>query len=140
MKQIIILLNMVMLLPFYCFSQSNRNNYKEVNPNKNNGGFSLVDKWAMYPNGIEGINQYIKETIQYPNEAKSQKVEGKVIVEYVVESDGTIGEIKVIQSVHPLLDEEAKRIIKTMGRWKPAMQKGKPIKVAYQQVFNFMLN
>lgn len=93
----------------------------------------------MYPGGEQGINQFIKRELTYPEEALKDSIEGRVIVRYVVENDGSVGEIEVIQSVHPLLDEEAKRVVKAMQKWKPAIQRGKPVKSAYLQAFNFHL-
>ena len=77
-------------------------NYQEINPNKGSDGFSLVDRWPMYPGGEQGINQYIKRELTYPEEALKDSIEGRVIVRYVVETDGSVGEIEVIQRVHPV--------------------------------------
>jgi protein TonB len=60
-------------------------------------------------------------------------------VRYVVQLDGSIGEVVVVEKVHPLIDEEAVRVIKLMKKWKPGRQKGVPVKTAYQQPINFKL-
>jgi periplasmic protein TonB len=117
-----------------------KKNYQEINPFEHLFvDFSIVERWAMYPNGKDGINDLILKNLQYPKEAQEQKLEGQVIVEYIITLDGTVNEIKVIKSVHPLLDEEAKRVINLMERWVPTIQKGRAIKTAYQQIINFQL-
>lgn len=113
--------------------------YKEINPNKNAGGFSLVDQWPMYPGGKEGVDEHIKNELNYPEEALKDSIVGRVLVRYVVQTDGSVGEVEVVEGVHPLLDAEAIRVIEAMDRWKPAIQRGKPTKAAYLQAFNFHL-
>jgi len=131
------------LFPFFSlFAQEELQqdkNYKEINPNKGAGGFSLVDQWPMYSGGEMGINEHIKNELKYPEEALNDSIQGRVVVRYVVQTDGNVGEIEVVESIHPLLDEEAKRVIRAMEKWKPGVQRGKPIKAAYLQAFNFTL-
>ena len=141
-------LSYLTILLFVFFSFSSRvfsqdvkdENYQEINPyGGQSGSFSLVERWPMYPNGIDGVNQHIAENLKYPKKAEKEKVEGRVVISYVVEIDGSVEEIKIIESVNPLLDEEAKRVISTLKKWKPAVQRGNPVKTAYQQVINFKL-
>ncbi len=113
--------------------------YQEVNPNKESHGFSLIEKWAMYPGGEIGISNYIHRELKYPKSAIRDSIEGVVIVKYVVQTDGRVDEVEIIQSAHPILDEEAKRVIQVMDKWKPAIQGGTAVKLAYEQVFNFKL-
>ena len=93
----------------------------------------------MYPNGEIGINEHIRKELIYPKEALADSIQGRVVVKYVVQTDGSVDEIEVLKSVNPFLDAEAKRVIRTMEKWKPAIQRGKPVKSAYQQVFKFKL-
>ncbi len=93
----------------------------------------------MYPGGEIGVNEHVKNELKYPEEALSDSIQGRVVVRYVVQTDGNVGEIEVVESVHPLLDEEAMRVIRAMQKWKPGIQRGKPIKAAYLQAFNFNL-
>ena len=138
MKAILNTFVLVIVFSINVFSQDTIN-YQEVNPNPNAGGFSMVDQWPMYPNGQAGINEHIKSNLRYPDIARTKGIEGKVLIEYVIQTDGSVGEVKIIESVHPLLDEEAVRVIKLMTDWKPGVQRGKPIKTAYLQAFNFEL-
>ncbi|HET6244384.1 MAG: energy transducer TonB [Bacteroidetes bacterium] len=103
------------------------------------GGFSLVDRFPMYPNGKEGINEYLNKNLTYPAEALEKRIKGTVLLGFTIEEDGTIGNVKVIQNVHPLLDEEAVRIINLMDNWLPGIQRGKPVKVQLEQTIHFQL-
>ena len=98
-----------------------------------------MKRWAMYPEGKQGINNLISNNLVYPKKAIKKKIEGLVTVKYIVQIDGTITDIEVIRKIHPLLDNEAVRIIKLMDKWIPAIQRGKPVKTAYNQEFNFKL-
>jgi len=114
-------------------------NYEEVAAIKNQGGFSLVDSWAKYPNGEKGISELITNNLKYPEKAAKKKIEGVVTIKYVVQVDGTVSEIEVVTGVHPLLDKEAVRVIRLMEKWEPTIQRGKPVKTAYNQDIRFKL-
>jgi TonB family protein len=139
--KITIALYSTLLLPISLMSQNDgrSENYIEINLNPNSSGFSLVDQWPMYPGGEISVNEHVENELKYPEEALSDSIQGRVVVRYVVQTDGNVGEIEVVESVHPLLDEEAKRVIRAMEKWKPGVQRGKPIKAAYLQAFNFNL-
>jgi len=146
MKKIILISFTLLCFVSHSFSQVDNNeklitekNYQEIKLIENGGGFSLVERWAMYPDGKQGINNLISNNLVYPKKAIKKKIEGLVTVKYIVQIDGTITDIKVIRKVHPLLDNEAVRIIKLMDKWIPAIQRGKPVKTAYNQEFNFKL-
>lgn len=112
--------------------------YKEINPFKNQEGFfTTIERFPMYPDGEEGIADHIKNILEYPAEAKEKGIKGTVVVSYVIEVDGSIEVANVLQSVHALLDEEAIRVIKAMDVWKPAIQRGKPTRMMFQQAITF---
>jgi TonB family protein len=97
------------------------------------------DKWGMYPNGDKGIRDLIIKNIKYPEEAENKRISGKVIVKYLVDTDGYVKEIEVTQHVDPLLDAEAVRIIRLMERWIPGIKDGQPVRIEYRQPFSFRL-
>lgn len=144
MKKLLILL-LIFSKPLTIFSQvvpekiKKENNYQEVKLFDKGKGFCLIEKFAMYPNGLDGINQHLIKTIKYPKKARKKKIEGVVIVQYTVNINGTISDIKIIKSVYSLLDKEAIRVIKLMELWEPAYQRGKPVKTTYNQSFDFKL-
>lgn len=115
-----------------------KKDYKEINPFKNQEGFfTTIERFPMYPGGEEGIAEHIRNSLEYPEKAKELDIKGTVVVAYMIEEDGSIGTTNVIQSVHSLLDEEAVRVIKAMGTWKPAIQRGKPTRIMFQQAITF---
>lgn len=141
-----LILIIAMLISSWSFAQNQTSNdldvdknYEEVVAVKNQGGFSLVESWAKYPNGEKGITELIINNLKYPEKAVKKKIEGIVTIKYVVQVDGTVGEIEVTKSVHPLLDNEAIRVIRLMEKWEPSIQRGKAVKTAYNQDFKFEL-
>jgi len=115
-------------------------NYKPVLKTEvPSGGFTMIEREAMYPNGKEGINQHIMDNLQYPKKAYKKGIQGVVSIRYVVQADGTVDEIKVLKSVHPLIDKEAVRVIMAMDKWLPTIQLGKPVKSAFTQNMNFKI-
>lgn len=84
-----------------------------------------------FPNGDDAMTKFIDKNLVYPSEARKQEIRGEVITQFVVEADGRLTGIQVIQSVHPLLDNETVRVAKLMPKWVPALKKGKPIKVKF---------
>ncbi len=115
-----------------------KNNYLEAIGNHEEGD-KKPDKYAMYPNGKKGIHGLIAKNINYPSKAKANNISGRVLVKYTVGVDGYVMEIEVIESVHPLLDAEAIRIIKLMKRWIPGEKDGEIVPILYRQPFNFKL-
>ena len=88
----------------------------------------------------EGVMRHVVKETKYPNKARRKGVQGQVYVSFVVERDGSVGEVEVLRSVHPLLDEEAVRVVKTFPRFSPGLQRGKPVRVRYSLPMNFSLN
>lgn len=112
--------------------------YQEVNPFEGQKlGFSLVDSWPQYRGGTAGVAKYVASNIKYPQEALKDSVQGTVVVTYLIQEDGSVGDVKVVKSLHPALDAEAVRVIQLMDGWKPAIQKGKPVKLMMNQQFYF---
>jgi protein TonB len=83
--------------------------------------------------------EYLLENIQYPEECKASDIEGRVIVTFVVEKDGSISDAKVVKSVNPLLDEEAVRVVSAMPKWLPGKQMGVAVRVKYTLPVTFRL-
>ena len=75
--------------------------------------------------------QYLAENVKYPQDAYEQKIGGRVLVQFVIEKDGSISDVEIARGVFPSLDEEAIRVIKVMPRWNPGKQNGKAVRVKY---------
>ena len=86
---------------------------------------------AEYPGGFEAMAAYIAESVVYPEKAKAEGVEGKVFVQFVVDTDGSIAEATVLHGVGGECDDEALRVVKSMPKWQPATFKGKPVQSKY---------
>jgi periplasmic protein TonB len=99
----------------------------------------IKDRFPMYPGGLNGINKMIRDNTVYPEEARKNHIKGTVMVSYIVETNGYIGEIEIKKGVNPLLDNEAIRIIKCMKRWIPGICNGELVKVRYLQPLKFSL-
>ena len=101
--------------------------------------YDEVELKPSFPNGLTALTQLLNENIKYPAEAAKDGVEGRVIVEFVVEKDGSINNVRVVQSVDPLLDKEAVRVVKRMPKWIPGKQNGVVVRVKYSIPITFNL-
>ncbi len=98
----------------------------------------IVQQMPEFPGGGSAFMQWLSHQLRYPPVALSQKIQGKVVVSFIVNKDGSIAEIKLEKSVNPYLDREALRVIRSMPRWTPGIENNKPCKtmVAVPIVFN----
>lgn len=101
--------------------------------------FVVVEEMPVYPGGDKGMMEFIYSNIKYPEEAKEKLIQGRVILRFAVMSTGKVGRVSVLKSVDPLLDEEAKRVVESMGDWIPGRQGGKPVNVWYSVPVTFQL-
>ena len=146
MRKVIISLLFIALCQLGSYAQVTKEkkeskNYKQVklfDPDTING-FNLIDRFAMYPDGIQGIQKYISENLEYPEKALKKEIEGIVVLSYVIDTTGKVTDVKVVQGVHPLLNKEAIRVIKSMDQWLPAIQSGEKIRFQYKQPIRFKL-
>ncbi|WP_059027092.1 energy transducer TonB [Gabonibacter massiliensis] len=99
--------------------------------------FVTVEDMPVFPGG--DITKWINKHVKYPMIAQENGVQGKVIVQFVVGKDGTVGDIKVVRGVDSSLDQEAVRVIKSMPKWKPGKQRGTAVKVSFTVPINFQL-
>ena len=93
--------------------------------------FDVVEEMPSFPGGQAALMQYLGSNIKYPVVAQENGVQGRVIVGFVVEPDGSISGVNVMRSVDPSLDKEAMRVVKSMPRWKPGKQNGSAVRVKY---------
>ena len=93
--------------------------------------YGKVDEMPEFPGGMSALGNYLGRHISYPVEAKDSDIEGRVYVSFVIDKEGGINKVKIEKSIHPLLDEEAKRVILGMPKWKAGKNKGKKVSVIY---------
>ena len=101
--------------------------------------FTVVEKMPSFPGGDAELLKYIATNIKYPKESKDNGEQGRVICSFVVGRNGSINNPEVLRGVTPLLNEEAIRVINTMPRWNPGMQRGKAVAVKYTVPITFRL-
>ena len=101
--------------------------------------FMVVEQMPEFPGGIQELMSFLSKNTKYPASAMAKNVQGRVIVQFVVEKDGTPTEFKVIRSVDPDLDAEALRVMKEMPKWKPGMQRGQVVRVKYTVPVTFRI-
>ena len=101
--------------------------------------FQVVEKMPSFPGGDAALFKYLSDNVKYPVIAQENGVQGRVICQFVVNRDGTIVDVEVVRSVDPSLDKEAIRVIKSMPKWSPGQQRGKPVRVKYTLPVNFRL-
>ena len=112
---------------------------KTVVAKKNQKVFDVVEQMPEYPGGQAALFVYLSKNIKYPADAEKKKVEGKVFVTFVVDSDGKITDVSLLKKVFPSLDAEAIRVISAMPNWIPGRQKGQAVRVKYTVPIMFRL-
>ena len=93
--------------------------------------FTIVEEMPSYPGGDAKMYEYLGKNIKYPQIARESSIQGRVFVNFVVEPDGSVSNVKVLRGIGGGCDEEAMRVVKTMPKWKPGKQRGKAVRVSY---------
>jgi len=101
--------------------------------------FTVVESMPEFPGGMGALMKYLAENIKYPSLAKESGIQGRVFINFVVEPDGSISNVKVLRGIGGGCDEEAVRVVKSMPKWKPGKQRGKPVRVSYNLPVKFTL-
>ena len=101
--------------------------------------FDEVDEMPQFPGGMAGMMQYLSQNIRYPQDAREAGAQGRVIVSFVVEKDGSISNAKVAKPTYSSLDDEALRVISGMPKWTPGKQNGEAVRVKYSVPVSFRL-
>ncbi len=107
------------------------NAQKTVVSQSNQNVFDQVEEMPEFPGGMPALIEFLQTNIKYPEDAIKQDVGGRVMVMFVVETNGSISNVRVARKVFPSLDKEAVRVVKAMPKWKPGKEKGRPVRVNY---------
>lgn len=102
--------------------------------------FMVVEETPEFPGGAAALLDYLRTNIKYPEDCRVNHVEGRVLVTFIVETDGAISNANVVRGVDPSLDAEALRVILGMPYWKPGKQRGSAVRVQYTVPINFKLS
>ena len=101
--------------------------------------FAPVEIMPEFPGGEEALMDFIRQETRYPKAARDKGIQGRVFVQFVIDTAGQVIEARILRGVHALLDEEALRVINAMPDWSPGTQRGKPVRVSYNLPINFQL-
>ena len=101
--------------------------------------FDVVEVMPSFPGGQGALMQWLNKNIKYPVVAEENGIQGRVVVTFVVEKDGSITDVNVVKSVDPSLDKEAQRVVKSMPKWIPGKQNGSAVRVKYTVPVTFRL-
>ena len=113
---------------------------KDTVPKKDRPIFTSVEQVPEFPGGIQAFFKFLSENIRYPSESRRLGVQGRVIISFIVEQDGSLTNIKVVRGVAGDIDKEALRVINLSPKWKPGIQNGHTVRVEYSVPISFTLN
>ncbi len=102
--------------------------------------FEEPDQYPMYPGGLSGLLDDIATRLRYPEEVQALGIEGTVLASYMIDTDGSIKDVIILQSISPDLDAEVQRAIAGLKAWRPAMKNGEAIRTGLIQPFNFSID
>lgn len=132
-------------IPFLLTAQTKKGTLKVRKANTNNlidessQVFTIAEVMPTFPGGEGALNQFLSNTIKYPELAKKNNISGTVYVSFIVDKSGVIRNIKILRGANEVLDAEAIRVITKMPNWIPGMQKGENVDVIYNLPINFRL-
>lgn len=103
--------------------------------------YTKVDVQPEFPGGYKALGKYVdgRKNHKYPEEARKNKIEGKVVVQFIINEDGTCSDFEVVKGIGYGCDEAAVEAFKKMPKWKPGSVRGKPVKVRSQMAYNYKL-
>lgn len=101
--------------------------------------FIVVEQPAEFPGGQKALMNWLAQNISYPEEAQAEEIEGRVVVKFVVETDGSVSNVEIAKGVHPLLDAEAARVVSLMPNWEPGRNDGMPVRSYFNLPVTFRL-
>ena len=99
----------------------------------------FVDEMPEFPGGMASLLRFINSSIKYPVIAQENGIQGKVIITFVIDKEGSVTNVNVFRGIDSSLDAEAMRVVKNLPKWKPGKQNGRPVKVNYNVPINFVL-
>ena len=101
--------------------------------------YEIVEQMPEYPGGLTALMNYLRVNTRYPAVAQKAGIEGRVIVSFIVEPNGSVSNVEIVRSVDTELDQEALRVVRQMPKWKPGTQNGVAMRVKYRLPITFTL-
>jgi len=102
--------------------------------------FTVVEDQPEFPGGEEARQRFLEDNLRYPTMAREAGIQGTVFVTFVVETDGSVTDVRVLRGIGGGCDEEAVRVVQMMPRWEPGRQRGQPVRVQFNMPIRFRLN
>tara|TARA_B100000900_G_scaffold245696_1_gene208938 strand:- start:26115 stop:26768 length:654 start_codon:yes stop_codon:yes gene_type:complete len=121
-------------------TESDEDEIIEIEEEDDDEFFMVVENMPEFPGGDLGLMKYIQKNVKYPPIAKEYNITGKVYVQFIVDKSGIVTNVKVVRGVDKNLDAEAVRVVKSLPKYKPGKQRGKPVRVMFTIPINFTLN
>lgn len=101
--------------------------------------FRVVEQLPEFPGGMSAFTKWLTDNLKYPASAQQQKIQGRVVVTFIINRDGTLSDIKVARSANPVLDREALRVARMMPKWKPGVSNNKPCRTMFAIPIEFRI-
>jgi TonB family protein len=117
--------------------RTNSSNAEPLNPDQSYADTIMVQ--AEFEGGIPGLIEYLSKSLKYPDEAKKNKIQGKVILSFIVQKDGRVSDIQVLRGLGSGTDEEAVRVLANSPKWKPATKNGEKVNAQFTLPIQFQL-
>ncbi len=121
-------------------TESDEEEMIEIEEEDDDEYFMVVENMPEFPGGDLGLMKYIQKNVRYPAIAKEYNITGKVYVSFIVDKQGAVTNVKIVRGVDKNLDAEAVRVVKSLPKYKPGKQRGKPVRVMFTIPINFTLN
>ena len=102
--------------------------------------FVVIDEQAEFPGGLPALMKWLSQQIRYPEAAQQNDIQGRVVVRFVVEKDGSIGQVTIVKGINKDLDSEAIRVVKNMPKWHPGKNNGIPVRSYFNLPVTFRLD
>ncbi len=109
-------------------------------PTPTDSVYEVAEVMPEFPGGTQALFKFISENLEYPQHAIDGQIEGRVVVQFVVDKMGKVGNIQVVRSIDKLLDQAAIDVVRALPAWKPGMQNGQPVNVRYTLPVSFKLS
>jgi len=127
-------------IAFICILSAKAQKTDTVKNNEDNRIFTSIEHVPEFPGGLNAFGSYLGRSIVYPKSAIDHHIQGRVIISFIVERDGSLSDIKVIRGVSPDIDNESLRVMRACPKWKPGTQNGRTVRVAYSVPISFSLS
>lgn len=113
---------------------------KKESANDNDSIYNVVSENASFPGGDVALSDWMRKNMKYPEECRKQGIQGRVVISFVVNKDGSIVDLETVRSPHPALAEEGLRVVKSMPKWEPAKENGKVVRSRFNIPIMFRLD